>query len=68
MGAIEAEEFRRLKIAMITAPVLQLPSFHYEFIMTANAFDVSVCAILQQDLGRGLQRVCYDSQKLNSAK
>ena len=60
-GVKEDEAFRRLKTAMITAPVLQLPDFDYEFTVTTDASEVSVGAILQQNFGRGLQPICYDS-------
>ena len=53
---------------MVTAPVLQLPDFDREFTVTTDASEVSVGAILQQDFGKGLQPVCYDSRKLNPAE
>ena len=64
-GAKEEEAFRRLKTAMLTAPVLQLPDFDPEFVVTTDASEVSVGAILQQNFGKGLQPICYDSRKLN---
>ena len=57
-----------LKTAIITAPVLQLPDFDQKFTVTTDASEVLVGGILQQDFGRGLQPVCYDSRKLNSAE
>ena len=53
---------------MITAPVLQLPDFDREFIVTTDASEVSVGAILQQNFGKGLQPICYDSRKLKPAE
>ena len=35
-GAKEEEAFRRLKTAMLTAPVLQLPDFDREFVVTTD--------------------------------
>ena len=64
-GAKEEEAFKRLKAAMLTAPVLQLPDFDREFVATSDASKVSVRAILQQNFGKGLQPICYDSRKLN---
>ena len=60
--------FTNLKLAMVTSPVLQLPDFDREFAVTTDASEVSVGAILQQDFGRGLQPLCYDSRKLNPAE
>ena len=62
------QSFNRLKTAMVTAPVLLLPDFEREFVVTTDASEVSVGAILQQDQGNGLQPVCYESRKLNPAK
>ena len=53
---------------MITAPVLQLPDFDREFIVTTDASKASVNAIPQKDFGMGLQPICYDSRKLNPAE
>ena len=36
--------------------------------MTTDASEVSVGAILQQNFGKGLQPICYDSRKLNPAE
>ena len=64
-GEKEDTAFTNLKMAMVTAPLLQLPDFDREFTVTTDASEVSVGAILQQDFGKGLQPVCYDSRKLN---
>ena len=45
-GAKEEEAFRRLKAAMLTPPVLQLPDFDRKFMVTTDASEVSVGAIL----------------------
>ena len=42
----EEAEFRHLKTAMVTAPILQLPNIDREFTMTTGASEVSVGAIL----------------------
>ena len=67
-GEKEDAAFTNLKLAMVTAPLLQLPDFDCEFTVTTDASEFSVGAILQQDFGRGLQLVCYDSRKLNPAE
>ena len=53
-----------MKIALATAPVLQLPNFDHQFIVATDASDVAVGAILQQDTGMGLQPIAYASRKL----
>ena len=57
-----------MKIALATAPVLRLPNFDHQFIVTTNASDVAVGAILQQDTGMGLQPLTYASRKLQQAE
>ena len=52
----------------MSAPVLIIPDFEKEFVLTTDASLVSVRAILQQDQGEGLQPVCYASRKLNPAE
>ena len=46
-GDEEEKAFNRLKTAMVTAPVLQLPDFEREFVVTTDASEVSVGGILQ---------------------
>ena len=67
-GEKEETAFNRLKTAMVTAPVLQLPDFDREFTVTTDASEVSVGAILQQDFGSGLQPISYESRKLKPAE
>ena len=62
------QAFNRLKLALTTAPVLKLPDFGKQFIVTTNASDVAVGAILEQDFGNGLQPVAFASRKLNDAE
>ena len=52
--AKEDNTFKRLKTAMITAPVLQLSDFDNEFSVTIDASEVLVGAILQQDFWQGI--------------
>ena len=51
------EAFNRLKLALTTAPVLKLPDFEKQFMVTTDASDAAVGAILEQDFGNGLQQL-----------
>ena len=46
-GDAEGNYFTVLKVAMATAPVLRLPDFEKQFIVTTDASDVVVGAILE---------------------
>ena len=67
-GDAEGNSFTALKVAMATAPVLRLPDFEKQFVVTTDASDVVVGAILEQDFGSGLQPIAFASRKLNSTK
>ena len=62
------QAFNRLKLALTTAPVLKLPDFERQFVVTTDASDAAVGAILEQDFGNGLQPVAFASRKLNDAE
>ena len=62
------QAFNRLKLALTTAPVLKLPDFQKQFVVTTDASDAAVGAILEQDFGNGLQPVAFASRKLNNAE
>ena len=62
------QAFNRLKLALTTAPVLRLPDFERQFVVTTDAVDVAISAILEQDFGNGLQPVAFASRKLNGAE
>ena len=62
------QAFNRLKLALTTAPVLKLPDFDRQFVVTTDASDAAVGAILEQDFGNGLQPVAFASRKLNDAE
>lgn len=66
----EEEElaFLKLKTALATAPVLQLPDFELPFVLTTDASSAAVGAILEQDQGKGLRPVAFASRKLNNAE
>ena len=67
-GDAEANSFTALKVAMATAPVLRLPDFEKQFVVTTNASDVAVGAILEQNFGSRLQPIAFASQKLNATE
>ena len=64
----EEKAFNDLKTSLVVAPVLRIPNFDLQFVVTTDASLVSVGAILEQDFGRGLQPVAYESRKLNPAE
>ena len=53
---------------MVTAPVLRLPDFEKQFVVTTDTSDVAVGAILEQDFGSGLQPIAFASRKLNATE
>ena len=62
------QAFNRPKLALTTAPVLKLPDFERQFVVTTNVSDAAVGAILEQDFGNGLQPLAFASRKLNDAE
>ena len=67
-GDAEANRFKALKVAMATAPILCLPDFDKQFVVTTDASDVAVGAILEQGFGSGLQPIVFASRKLNATE
>ena len=57
-----------LKIALTTAPILLLQDFELAFVITTDAREAAIGAILEQNRGRGLQLVAFASRKLNSTE
>ena len=55
----------QLKIAIATALVCLLPSFEKQFIITIDASDEAVGAILETNQVRGLQSIAFARRKLN---
>ena len=53
---------------MATAPILRLPDFEQQFIVTTDASDVAVGAILEQNFGSGLQPIAFASCNLNATE
>ena len=67
-GENEENAFNVLKQSLVLAPVLRIPNFDLQFVVTTDASLVSVGGILEQDFGQGLQPVAYESRKLNPAE
>ena len=63
-GDTKANSFNALKVTMTTAPILCLPDFEKQFVVTTDTRDVVVGAILEQDFGFGLQPIAFASRKL----
>ena len=47
---------------------MKLPDFDQQFMVTTDASDAAIGAILEQNLGKGLQPVAFASRKLNGAE
>ena len=60
--------FLKLKTALATARVLQLPYFERQFIITTDASNAAVGAILEQDKWKGLRSAPFSSRKLNHSQ
>ena len=57
-----------LKVAMATTPILHLLDFKQQFVVTTDASDVAVGAILEQNFGSRLQPIAFASRKLNATE
>ena len=57
-----------LKVAIAIAPVLRLPNFELQFVVTRDATDVTVGAILEHRFGSGFQTIVFASCKWNSTE
>ena len=53
---------------MAIAPILRLLDFERQFVVTTDASDVAVGAILEQNFGFGLQPIVFASRKLNATE
>ena len=67
-GNAEERSILALKVALSTAPVLGLPDFNKQFVVTTDASDVAAGAILKQDFGNGLEPIAFASRKLHQAE
>ena len=57
-----------MKIALVTAPVLRLPNFDHQFVVTTDARDVAIGAILQQDTGMVCSSLLMQARSFNKLK
>ena len=64
----QCKAFNTLKLTLAIAPVLKLPGFNRQFVVTTDASDIAVGAILEQDYGKGFQPVAFASRKLNGTE
>ena len=62
------EAFEELKTCMTNAPVLVIPDPELPFVVTMDASDFAVGAVLSQDQGQGFQPVTFTSHKMNPAE
>ncbi|GBG59146.1 hypothetical protein CBR_g32163 [Chara braunii] len=60
--------FARLKQALTRAPVLKLPDPTLPFVLTTDASQYGIGAVLQQDDGNGLRPVEFMSKKIKTQK
>ena len=62
------EAMKRLKRALCTTPVLLLPDLTKPFVVHTDASNFALGGVLQQDDGKGLQPVAYESKKLTTTE
>jgi hypothetical protein len=60
--------FNLLKQQLVNAPTLKLPNDKAEFVLTTDASDFAVGAVLSQEGENGLQPVTFESQKMIPAE
>jgi transposase InsO family protein len=60
--------FDQLKQALCQAPVLQMPDFSKDFVLSTDASDVAVSAVLQQRIEGGLAPIAFYSRLLSPSE
>ena len=60
--------FQDLKDAVKSAPVLQLADPSKQYIVTCDASDIGIGAVMEQESEHGPHPVAFASRKLSSAK
>jgi len=61
----QKKAFDKLKRALCELPVLQIPDFSRDFVLSTDASDVAVSAVLQQRVDGSLVPVLYHSRILS---
>ena len=64
----EERSFLALKVALATAPILRLPNFDHQFVVTTDASDVAIGEILEKDVGMGLQPIALQVENCSRLK
>lgn len=64
----QQDAFERLKLALVSAPLLVLPDFSKPFTIHTDASEFATGAVLSQDHGAGLQPIAYLSATLSPAE
>jgi len=67
-GDSQQEAFDQLKRKLCEAPLLHVPDFSREFVLTTDASNTAVSAVLQQRMEGGLVPISYHSRILNPAE
>jgi hypothetical protein len=68
MGRDQENSFRNLEDAVKSAPVLQLADPAKPYIVTCDASDVGIGAVLEQESENGPNPVAFASRKLSGAE
>jgi hypothetical protein len=67
-GETQQAAFERLKEALSTPPVLQIPDFSRGFTLVCDASEVAISAVLHQKKGQGLAPVAFSSRLISPAE
>jgi len=60
--------FDTMKKRLVSAPILRKPDFKLPFVLTTDASDLAIGAVLTQDDGKGPRPVAYESRKMTPAE